>query len=112
MLVILSGYIKSIETKNISIIAVPYTEIGCDTSYFFLHQDLNKLPFTYMKILSIQVAVFVFGERERGNMEEREKVCVTGAGGYVGSWLVKFLLSKEYVVHGTAREPGDPISSQ
>ncbi|XXG48693.1 hypothetical protein AAC387_Pa02g3074 [Persea americana] len=40
-------------------------------------------------------------------MEEREKVCVTGAGGYVGSWLVKFLLSKEYVVHGTAREPAD-----
>lgn len=33
-------------------------------------------------------------------------VCVTGAGGYVGSWLVKILLSKGYIVHGTARDPG------
>ncbi|CAN6440914.1 unnamed protein product [Victoria cruziana] len=34
-------------------------------------------------------------------------VCVTGAGGYVGSWLVKILLSKGYIVHGTARDPDD-----
>lgn len=33
-------------------------------------------------------------------------VCVTGAGGYVGTWLVKILLSKGYIVHGTARDPG------
>ncbi|XP_027344755.1 cinnamoyl-CoA reductase 2-like [Abrus precatorius] len=35
-----------------------------------------------------------------------KKVCVTGAGGFVASWLVKLLLSKGYVVHGTVREPG------
>eukprot|EP00268_Persea_americana_P026574 TRINITY_DN2601_c1_g1_i1.p1 TRINITY_DN2601_c1_g1~~TRINITY_DN2601_c1_g1_i1.p1 ORF type:complete len:323 (-),score=52.14 TRINITY_DN2601_c1_g1_i1:104-1072(-) len=40
-------------------------------------------------------------------MGEKGKVCVTGAGGYVASWLVKFLLSKEYIVHGTVREPAD-----
>lgn len=34
------------------------------------------------------------------------KVCVTGAGGFIASWLVKFLLSKGYVVHGTVRDPG------
>lgn len=34
-------------------------------------------------------------------------VCVTGAGGYLASWLVKFLLSKGYVVHGTVRDPSD-----
>ncbi|KAI5392396.1 cinnamoyl-CoA reductase 1 isoform X1 [Lathyrus oleraceus] len=34
------------------------------------------------------------------------KVCVTGAGGFVASWLVKLLLSKDYVVHGTVRDPG------
>ncbi|PIA26234.1 hypothetical protein AQUCO_09500005v1 [Aquilegia coerulea] len=33
----------------------------------------------------------------------KEVVCVTGAGGYVASWLVKLLLSK----HGTVRNPGD-----
>ncbi|WVZ21789.1 hypothetical protein V8G54_000333 [Vigna mungo] len=32
-------------------------------------------------------------------------VCVTGAGGFVASWLVKLLLSKGYNVHGTVREP-------
>lgn len=36
---------------------------------------------------------------------EISRVCVTGAGGFVGSWLVKLLLSKGYIVHGTVREP-------
>ncbi|KAK4269445.1 hypothetical protein QN277_022602 [Acacia crassicarpa] len=35
------------------------------------------------------------------------KVCVTGAGGFLASWLVKLLLSKHYFVHGTVRQPGD-----
>ncbi|KAK2432392.1 cinnamoyl-CoA reductase [Trifolium repens] len=35
-----------------------------------------------------------------------KKVCVTGAGGFVASWLVKLLLSKGYFVHGTVRQPG------
>ncbi|XP_004515541.1 cinnamoyl-CoA reductase 1-like [Cicer arietinum] len=35
-----------------------------------------------------------------------KKVCVTGAGGFIASWLVKVLLSKGYSVHGTVREPG------
>ncbi|XVE81511.1 hypothetical protein DITRI_Ditri15bG0070400 [Diplodiscus trichospermus] len=35
------------------------------------------------------------------------KVCVTGAGGYLGSWIVKLLLSNNYAVHGTVRLPGD-----
>ena len=37
-------------------------------------------------------------------MAEKGKVCVTGAGGYIASWLVKLLLSKGYIVHGTVRE--------
>ncbi|XP_034676954.1 cinnamoyl-CoA reductase 2-like isoform X1 [Vitis riparia] len=40
-------------------------------------------------------------------MAEKGKVCVTGAGGYVASWVVKLLLSKGYIVHGTVREPSD-----
>jgi nucleoside-diphosphate-sugar epimerase len=31
-------------------------------------------------------------------------VCVTGAGGFIASWLVKFLLSRGYAVHGTVRD--------
>ena len=39
--------------------------------------------------------------------EERSTVCVTGAGGFVASWLVKLLLSTgRYAVRGTVRDPG------
>ncbi|KAJ3679014.1 hypothetical protein LUZ60_017025 [Juncus effusus] len=34
-------------------------------------------------------------------------VCVTGAGGFAASWLVKLLLSKGFLVHGTVRDPCD-----
>ncbi|CAN6201085.1 unnamed protein product [Urochloa humidicola] len=45
--------------------------------------------------------------------EEKTKtmktVCVTGAGGFIASWLVHLLLSRgDYVVHGTVRDPSDP----
>lgn len=41
-------------------------------------------------------------------MEKGERlVCVTGAGGFVASWLVKLLLSKHYTVRGTVRNPTD-----
>ncbi|KAK6934377.1 NAD-dependent epimerase/dehydratase [Dillenia turbinata] len=33
------------------------------------------------------------------------KYCVTGATGYLGSWLVKSLLHRGYKVHATARNP-------
>nr|GEW69738.1 bifunctional polymyxin resistance protein, ArnA [Tanacetum cinerariifolium] len=34
-------------------------------------------------------------------------ICVTGAGGFVASWIVKLLLEKGYVVRGTVRNPDD-----
>lgn len=34
-------------------------------------------------------------------------VCVTGAGGYIASWLVKLLLERGYTVRGTVRNPDD-----
>lgn len=34
-------------------------------------------------------------------------MCVTGAGGYLASWVVKYLLSRGYKVHGTVRDPDD-----
>lgn len=38
----------------------------------------------------------------------RGPVLVTGANGYVASWLVKRLLERGLDVHGTVRDPGDP----
>ncbi|KAG9456302.1 hypothetical protein H6P81_000810 [Aristolochia fimbriata] len=35
-------------------------------------------------------------------------VCVTGAGGFIASWLVKLLLERGYTVRGTVRNPEDP----
>lgn len=35
-------------------------------------------------------------------------ICVTGAGGFIASWMVKLLLQKGYSVRGTVRNPDDP----
>jgi uncharacterized protein YbjT (DUF2867 family) len=39
-----------------------------------------------------------------------KSVCVTGAGGFIASWLVKLLLSRgQYAVRGTVRDPGKAL---
>ncbi|RCV22339.1 hypothetical protein SETIT_4G212600v2 [Setaria italica] len=44
-----------------------------------------------------------------GKTTKMKTVCVTGAGGFIASWLVQLLLSRgDYVVHGTVRDPSDP----
>lgn len=41
-------------------------------------------------------------------MASPPRVCVTGGGGFIASWLVKLLLSRGYAVHATLRDPCDP----
>ncbi|XP_038703162.1 cinnamoyl-CoA reductase 1-like [Tripterygium wilfordii] len=36
---------------------------------------------------------------------DKGRVCVTGAAGFIGSTVVKLLLSKDFKVHGTVRDP-------
>ncbi|KAF5740782.1 dihydroflavonol 4-reductase [Tripterygium wilfordii] len=36
---------------------------------------------------------------------QTQTVCVTGAAGYIGSWLVMKLLERDYVVRATVRDP-------
>ncbi|KAK1620815.1 hypothetical protein QYE76_026332 [Lolium multiflorum] len=40
-----------------------------------------------------------------GPGDEKHLVCVTGAGSFIGSWVVKELLDRGYHVRGTARDP-------
>ncbi|XP_058730331.1 cinnamoyl-CoA reductase CAD2-like [Vicia villosa] len=40
--------------------------------------------------------------------EEGKVVCVTGASGYIASWIVKFLLQRGYTVRATVRDPSNP----
>lgn len=37
---------------------------------------------------------------------QSETVCVTGAAGFIGSWLVMRLLESGYTVRATVRDPG------
>ncbi|KAL3622013.1 hypothetical protein CASFOL_034209 [Castilleja foliolosa] len=39
-------------------------------------------------------------------------VCVTGASGYIASWLVKLLLHRGYTVKATVRDPDDPNKTE
>ncbi|KAL0389317.1 UNVERIFIED_CONTAM: Cinnamoyl-CoA reductase 1 [Sesamum calycinum] len=39
-------------------------------------------------------------------------VCVTGASGYIASWLVKFLLQRGYTVKASVRDPNDPKKTE
>ncbi|KAH7560627.1 hypothetical protein JRO89_XS10G0057000 [Xanthoceras sorbifolium] len=39
-------------------------------------------------------------------------VCVTGASGYIASWIVKLLLARGYIVKATVRDPNDPKKTE
>ncbi|GAV65725.1 Epimerase domain-containing protein [Cephalotus follicularis] len=39
-------------------------------------------------------------------------VCVTGASGYIASWLVKLLLQRGYTVNASIREPNNPKKTE
>ncbi|XP_028096245.1 cinnamoyl-CoA reductase 1-like [Camellia sinensis] len=43
---------------------------------------------------------------------EGKVVCVTGASGYIASWLVKLLLLRGYTVRASVRNPNDPKKTE
>ncbi|CAK8576942.1 unnamed protein product [Lathyrus sativus] len=42
------------------------------------------------------------------NISDGKVVCVTGASGYIASWIVKFLLQRGYTVRATVRDISNP----
>src|SRR5699024_725188 len=40
-------------------------------------------------------------------IDPKQPILVTGANGYVASWIVKYLLKEGYIVHGTVRDPAN-----
>ena len=46
------------------------------------------------------------------NIDTSAPVLVTGANGYVASWIVKRLLNAGVTVHGTVRDPADPAKTE
>ncbi|XP_024985441.1 uncharacterized protein LOC112521044 [Cynara cardunculus var. scolymus] len=46
------------------------------------------------------------------SQEEGKTVCVTGASGYIASWLVKLLLHRGYTVNATVRDLNDPKKTE
>ncbi|CAL0329404.1 unnamed protein product [Lupinus luteus] len=44
----------------------------------------------------------------KSNTGEGKVVCVSGASGYIASWIVKFLLQRGYSVRATVRDPSNP----
>ncbi|KAJ4970490.1 hypothetical protein NE237_003589 [Protea cynaroides] len=56
------------------------------------------------------------GTRETNQPEKMsgagKTVCVTGASGYIASWLVKLLLAKGYTVKASVRDPNDPKKTE
>ncbi|KAL3508554.1 hypothetical protein ACH5RR_027955 [Cinchona calisaya] len=49
-------------------------------------------------------------EEQRGQDGGLITYCVTGASGYIGSWLVKSLLERGYRVHATVRNPEKSVN--
>ncbi|KAL5708078.1 Coumarine and phenylpropanoid biosynthesis [Ranunculus cassubicifolius] len=47
-----------------------------------------------------------------GDHVENKTVCVTGATGYLASWLVKLLLERGYTVKASVRDPDDPRKTE
>eukprot|EP00250_Pteridium_aquilinum_P009799 c18945_g1_i1 orf=390-1280(-) len=46
------------------------------------------------------------------SLMQHKSVCVTGASGFIGSWLVHFLLQRGYCVRGTVQNLGDEAETK
>ncbi|GAV85203.1 Epimerase domain-containing protein [Cephalotus follicularis] len=66
------------------------------------------------KVNSLGINFISFEKRKRMDSGEAKGkvVCVTGASGYIASWLVKSLLQRGYTIKATVRDPNDPKKTE
>nr|XP_043625818.1 uncharacterized protein LOC122597268 [Erigeron canadensis] len=69
-------------------------------------KEKNLLNFLYPATAPVCKFHQVTGSRDMNR--EGTVVCVTGASGFIASWLVKLLLARGYFVHATVRSLDDP----
>nr|XP_043623147.1 uncharacterized protein LOC122594927 [Erigeron canadensis] len=74
----------------------------------YKHSNPVEPPFSISRAKAESLGVeFTPLEREM-SVGEGKVVCVTGASGFIASWIVKLLLDRGYSVHATVRSLGDP----
>lgn len=77
------------------------SQVYCDSPlhiYIYIYWTQGRSAVAYHLLLSSS-------SWER-RMDNQKKVCVTGASGFLASWLIKRLLLSGYHVVGTVRDPG------
>lgn len=68
-------------------------------AFFFLFCFSSSLLLVRLVLLSFFLLFTSMGVEQVGT------VCVTGAAGFIGSWLVMKLLERGYTVKATVRDP-------
>lgn len=63
------------------------------------------LYFLYTPVLGCEKDELCIRNKEKMSRTDGKIVCVTGASGYIASWLVKLLLQQGYTVKATVRDP-------
>ncbi|MQL98230.1 hypothetical protein Taro_030930, partial [Colocasia esculenta] len=106
------------EATNRVITFVRFNQARGTENFSIIEALETRRPSTFTCSASTEDTVFAAARRRgsevRGisrlefDMAGRGRVvCVTGAGGFTASWLVKLLLEQGYTVHGTVRDPND-----
>jgi hypothetical protein len=72
-------------------------------SLSFIHLSLSNTTRRIRRNINMPSAVAA----DESSPLSGQTICVTGAGGFIASWMVKLLLEKGYTVRGTLRNPGN-----
>ncbi|KAJ0237684.1 Epimerase domain-containing protein [Hirschfeldia incana] len=77
------------------------------------NHSLYLLIYTYLTNITRLINELLFFSSSKREMNGGGKVvCVTGASGYIASWIVKLLLLGGYTVKGTVRNPKDKAKTE